>query len=167
VNDEEASDDGDEVFEEGGGEIVAECFGEASAYCRSAEGTDYGSDGTEEQAADEGFMREAESCSAEGSADDAGDELGRNFSAGGVGQLVVDDFAEGKEGEDIRGGGVTEEGQVGAGEIDPTEACSPTDYGRGSHGTEASYDSDQESEYEDGHEVLLVFLSGVASIAPK
>ncbi len=55
-----------------------------------------------------------------------------------------------------RGGCVAEEGEVGASEVDPAEACGPADDGGRGDGSEAGYDSDQESQYEDGHQVLPV-----------
>ncbi len=130
VDDEEASDDGDEVFEEGGGEIVAEGFGQAAAKIGSGKSADDGSDGAKQEPCDEGLMGDPEGGSGEGSADDAGDELGRDLSAGCIRQLVIDDLAECENGEDVWGCRVAEPCEMGAGEIDPTEAGSPADNGR-------------------------------------
>jgi hypothetical protein len=155
VDDAEASDDGDEVFEEGGGEIVAEGFGQAAAEIGTGEGADYGSNGAKKEAGDEGLMGEAEGGSGEGSTDDAGDELGRDLSAGCIGQFVIDDFAERENGEDIRGCGVTEPCEMGASEVDPAESGSPADYGWCGYGSEAGNDSYQEGQYKNGHKVPL------------
>ena len=41
-------------------------------------------------------MRRAEGCAGESSHDDARDELRRDFAAGGLGELVVDELADGE-----------------------------------------------------------------------
>src|SRR5260370_37422593 len=87
-DDEEAAADGDGVCEEGGREVFAEGFGEGSANGGSAKGSGYGADGSGDQAEAHRLTGEAEGCSGEGSADDAGDELRGDLAAGGGGAFV-------------------------------------------------------------------------------
>src|SRR5439155_886386 len=82
----------------------------------------------------EGLAGEAEGRSGAGAHDDAGDELRRDLAAGGGGALVVEDLAEGTEGEDADGDGGAEEGERGSDEADPAKMRGPADDGGGGEG---------------------------------
>ena len=155
VDDGKPADDGDQVLDEGGREVLAEGFGEGAAGRGSAEGAGDGSKGSGDQTEAEGLVRETERCSAEGAGDDAGDELGWDLAAGGGGALVVADLGERKQGEDAEGDGGAEEGKRCPGQADPANVGAPGDDGGGGEGAESGYDADQEGKDEDGHRALL------------
>src|ERR1700722_6733157 len=89
-DDEKASAYGDDVLDQGCGEILAEgVCEEAAAFC-SGDGSGDCTDGSGDEAEKKCAVREAEGCSRECAGDDAGDELRRDEAAGSGGAFVVE-----------------------------------------------------------------------------
>ena len=84
------------------GRFLPKALARAPRTAGAAEGSDDCAYGTGAEAGNEGVVGEAEGGSGECAHDDAGAELGWDLAARGVGELVVDDLAEGARRRECR-----------------------------------------------------------------
>jgi len=129
--------DGAGVLEQCCGQVASEELCDEGPCVGSAEGACNGADGSCERADEDVTVGEAEGDAAERAGYDAGDELWGDEAAGGLGELVVDDLADGQESEDVGSEGETEEGEPGVVEVEVAEARGPTDDGEAGEGAQA------------------------------
>ncbi len=152
--DEEAGQNGDGVFGEGGTGVAFEEFTEEVEEDGAAEGASDGSDDAEGCADEEGvgLVAGADDGAREAPEKDAEEELGQeDLVASGAGGALVGDFADSEQREDDGSDDAAHEGEVGVGDEEVAEVAGPTDGSGSEEGADTGDEADEEGEDKGWH----------------